>query len=126
MCLIFSCCWDNSRTRRNHCSVSEFVRILFVHQNFPGQYVHIFQRLAQKGQHQLVALGINPLDRGRGMPESFNHFRYGLDRGTTKGVNPLVVETETKIIRAEGCALTAAQCLPCVSHLSLCDELEFA
>ena len=85
------------------------MRILFVHQNFPGQYIHIIQRLAQHGHHQLVALGINPLDQGRGIPESLNHFRYRLDRGNTKGVHPLVMETETKIIRAEGCARAAEQ-----------------
>tara|TARA_B100000674_G_scaffold301604_1_gene250423 strand:+ start:315 stop:1565 length:1251 start_codon:yes stop_codon:yes gene_type:complete len=85
------------------------VRILFVHQNFPGQYVHIIQRLAQHGQHQLVALGINDLDRARGIPEGLNHFRYRLDRGNTQGVHPLVMETETKIIRAEGCARAAEQ-----------------
>ena len=85
------------------------MRILFVHQNFPGQYVHIIQRLAQQGQHQLVALGINALDRSRGIPESLSHFRYGLDRGNTKGVHPLVMETETKVIRAEGCARAAEQ-----------------
>ena len=85
------------------------MRILFIHQNFPGQYVHIIHRLAQQGQHQLVALGINALDRGRGMPESLKHFRYRLDRGNTKGVHPLVMETESKIIRAEGCARAAEQ-----------------
>ena len=96
-------------TRRNRFNVSEFVRILFVHQNFPGQYVHIIQRLALQGQHQLVALGINALDRGRGLPESLNYIRYRLDRGNTKDVHPLVMETESKIIRAEGCARAAEQ-----------------
>ena len=85
------------------------MRILFVHQNFPGQYVHIIRRLAQQGQHQLVALGINNLDRSRGIPDSLNHFRYRLDRGNTEGVHPLVIETETKVIRAEGCARAAEQ-----------------
>ena len=85
------------------------MRILFVHQNFPGQYIHIIKRLAQHGQHQMVALGINALDRGRGIPESLHHFRYRLDRGNTKGVHPLVMETETKMIRAEGCARAAEQ-----------------
>ena len=85
------------------------MRILFVHQNFPGQYVHIIRRLAQQGQHQLVALGINHLDRSRGIPDSLNHFRYRLDRGNTEGVHPLVMETETKVIRAEGCARAAEQ-----------------
>ena len=85
------------------------MRILFVHQNFPGQYLHIIQRLAQQGQHQLVALGINALDRGRGVPESLTHFRYRLDRGNTARIHPLVMETETKIIRAEACARAAEQ-----------------
>ena len=85
------------------------MRILFVHQNFPGQYLHIIQRLAQHGQHQLVALGINALDRGRGIPESLTHFRYRLDRGNTARIHPLVMETETKIIRAEACARAAEQ-----------------
>lgn len=85
------------------------MRILFVHQNFPGQYVHITQRLAQQGKHQLVALAINPLDRGRGIPESIKHCRYRLDRANTNGCHPLVVETESKIIRAEACARAAEQ-----------------
>ena len=85
------------------------MRILFIHQNFPGQYVHIVQRLARIGGHQMVALGINALDRGRPLPESLTHLRYGLKRGNTEGVHPLVMETETKVIRAEACARAAQQ-----------------
>ena len=85
------------------------MRILFVHQNFPGQYVHIVRRLAEHGSHQLVALGINPLDQNRGLPDSLIHVRYGLSRGNTEGMHPLVTETETKVIRAEGCARAAEQ-----------------
>ena len=85
------------------------MRILFVHQNFPGQYVHIVQRLARMGDHQMVALGINALDASRPLPESLQFFRYPLERGNTEGIHPLVMETETKIIRAEGCARAAEQ-----------------
>ena len=85
------------------------MRILFVHQNFPGQYVHIVQRLARAGSHQLVALGINEPDVNRPLPESLNYFRYPLERGNTQGIHPFVTETETKIIRAEGCARAAEQ-----------------
>jgi len=49
------------------------VKILFIHQNFPGQYVHIVQRLAQQGGHQIVALGINHLIKVV-LPESFSIF----------------------------------------------------
>ena len=85
------------------------MRILFVHQNFPGQYLHIVQRLARQGGHQLVALGINELDRHRSIPESLSYFRYPLKRGNTEGVHPWVMETETKVIRAEACAQAAEQ-----------------
>lgn len=72
------------------------MRILFVHQNFPGQYLHIVQRLARQGGHQLVALGINPLDPERRLPEALNYFRYSLSQGNTQGVHRWVMEMETK------------------------------
>ena len=42
------------------------MKVLFIHQNFPGQYVHILQHLNRQGGHQLVALSINQLDKSRG------------------------------------------------------------
>ena len=83
------------------------MRILFVHQNFPGQYLHIVQRLARQGGHQLVALGINQLDTNRPLPDSLNYFRYALGQGNTKGIHRWVMEIETKAIRGEGCARAA-------------------
>lgn len=41
------------------------MRILFVHQNFPGQFVHLAPALAARG-HDVVALGVTP--RVRAMP----------------------------------------------------------
>ena len=85
------------------------MNILFVPQNFPGQYLHIVQRLAKRGGHQMGALGINPLDKSRDISDQLQHFRYPLQRGNTKGVHPLVMETETKVIRAEACVSAAEQ-----------------
>ena len=85
------------------------MKILFIHQNFPGQYVHIVKRLAQQGGHQMVALGINPLDTSRFVSEKLQYFRYPITRGNAKDVHPLVMETETKVIRAEGCVRAAEQ-----------------
>ena len=85
------------------------MRLLFVHQNFPGQYLHIIQRLARIGGHELVALGINPLARDRPLPADLQHFRYRPERGNTPGIHPLILETETKMLRGEACAKAADQ-----------------
>ena len=85
------------------------MKVLFIHQNFPGQYVHILQHLNRQGGHQLVALSINQLDKSRGLPPGLQHFRYQLRRGNGEGVHPLVMETESKVIRAEACANAAQQ-----------------
>jgi len=85
------------------------MKLLFVHQNFPGQYLHIVQRLAKIGGHQIVALGINPLDQSRPLPKQLQHFRYQPERGNTQGIHPLILETETKMIRGEACAKAADQ-----------------
>ena len=85
------------------------MKVLFVHQNFPGQYIHIVQKLAQQGGHQIVALGIQPLDTSRPIPDSVHYFRYSLKRGNAEDVHPLVVETESKVIRAEAAAEAAGR-----------------
>ena len=93
------------------------MKILFVHQNFPGQYRHVIRRLARYGQHQLLALGLNSLDSGHRLPEKIKYFQYHLERGNTKEIHPFVMETETKIIRAEGCARAAEQLMKRASYL---------
>jgi hypothetical protein len=65
--------------------------------------------LAKLGGHQLVALGINPLDQSRELSSRIQYFQYSLRRGNAKDVHPLVMETETKVIRADACAMAAEQ-----------------
>jgi glycosyltransferase involved in cell wall biosynthesis len=83
------------------------MNILFVHQNFPSQYTHILRALSRQGGHRLVGLGIEPLEQA--IPQSVEHRRYGLQRGNTTGIHPLILESETKVLRAEACAEAAEQ-----------------
>ena len=83
------------------------MNVLFVHQNFPGQYVHIVRALAQVGGHHLVALGLKP--RSMQCPEGVVYRQYSLHRGNAKDIHFLATETEAKVIRAEACALAAHQ-----------------
>ena len=83
------------------------MRLLFVHQNFPGQYCHIIQALAAKDGIQIIGLGINPLTEP--LPNGVYYKRYQPKRNNTPDIHPWILDTETKCIRGEACATAAAE-----------------
>lgn len=83
------------------------MKLLFVHQGFPGQYIHILRALADQRCHQIIGLGIE--ESGEELPQGVQYFRYGISRGNQPGVHPLVTDIETKSIRGEACANAASQ-----------------
>jgi glycosyltransferase involved in cell wall biosynthesis len=78
------------------------LRILFVHQNFPGQFVHVASALVAR-KHEVVALAID-----RRLPISgVKTIYYQPQRGSSEGIHPFAIDFETKLIRAEACAEAA-------------------
>ena len=78
------------------------MRILFVHQNFPGQYKHLAPALVARG-HQVRALAINK----RVVPPGVAVDLYRIARGNARDVHPWAKEFETKVLRGEACARAA-------------------
>ncbi|PXW67345.1 glycosyltransferase involved in cell wall biosynthesis [Loktanella sp. PT4BL] len=75
------------------------MNILFIHQNFPGQFKHLAPALA-KGGHRVVALTMQKVKETRW--QGVELVPYSVTQGSTPGTHPWVVDFETKIIRAEG------------------------
>ena len=80
------------------------MNVLFIHQNFPGQFKFLAPALVQQG-HKVMALTMqkNPPAQWQGV----EMVGYAVARGTTANVHPWVSDFETKIIRAEGCLRAA-------------------
>jgi glycosyltransferase involved in cell wall biosynthesis len=77
------------------------VRILVVHQNFPGQYRALAPALLAAG-HQVFALSVSGTD----VP-GVTQFRHQPGRSSTAGIHPWVTDFETKVIRGESAFRTA-------------------
>jgi glycosyltransferase involved in cell wall biosynthesis len=79
------------------------MRILLVHQNFPGQFKHLAPALAKRG-HEVVGLG------ARANPPPLPGVRvygYRLRRGTTPNIHPWAESFESKMIRGEAAGRAA-------------------
>ena len=83
------------------------MKLLFIHQGFPGQYIHILRALASEGSHQILALGMAEISEP--LPKGVQYFRYQPTRGNQEGLHPWAIDIETKIIRGEACAQAASQ-----------------
>ncbi|MFZ2726640.1 MAG: glycosyltransferase family 4 protein [Methylococcaceae bacterium] len=84
------------------------MRILFVHQNFPGQFKHLAPVLAADANNEIVAFTMQA-----NTPATWQGVRmisYQASRGTSSTVHPWVSDLETKTIRGEA-AFHAAESL---------------
>ena len=76
------------------------MNILFVHQNFPGQFKHLAPALARQG-HRVLAMTMRQTEPG--VWQGVRILPYRAQRGSTPGVHPWVQDFETKTLRGEAC-----------------------
>lgn len=81
------------------------MKYLFIHQNFPGQFVHLAQHLAASRQNQVHALSIHKL----AVPKGVQLHCYSLLRPSVPETHPMLQDMEAKVLRAEACAAAAMQ-----------------
>jgi glycosyltransferase involved in cell wall biosynthesis len=82
------------------------MKILFIHQNFPGQFKHLAPALAKHG-HDTVALTLR-VEK----PTKWNGVRvlpYKLKPRAAQNTHPWLVDFDTKVTRAEACYHAAVQ-----------------
>ena len=76
------------------------MKILFIHQNFPGQFLHLAPALVRAGH------GVSALSLQRPASEYWQGVKlygYKTYRSSTQHIHPWLSDFETKIIRAEAC-----------------------
>lgn len=78
-------------------------KFLFVHQNFPGQFIHAATELVRRG-HEVVAVGI----QGRDIP-GVRMIRYAPKATHAMSALEALKDFEAKVTRGLACALTLAQ-----------------
>jgi len=76
------------------------MNILFIHQNFPGQFKFLAPALVQQG-HRVLAMTMQKTEAKNWQGIELVHYKAA--RGTTPNVHPWVSDFETKTIRGEAC-----------------------
>lgn len=80
------------------------MKILLVHQNFPGQFKHLTKALIGDPANDVVAFTMNHCPTIKGL----KLVKYSASKGSSPDIHPWVADTEAKVIRGEA-ALRAAQ-----------------
>lgn len=80
------------------------MNILFIHQNFPGQYKHLAPRLARLG-HRCVALTLRVKEPGTW--QGVRLLPYALPKRAGQQVHPWLIDLDSKVTRAHACFLAA-------------------
>jgi glycosyltransferase involved in cell wall biosynthesis len=82
------------------------MKILFIHQNFPGQFKHLAPALAAQG-HEVVAMTMQKIQAVTW--HGIRMVPYQPMRGSTPTIHPWVTDMESKVIRGDACFRAALQ-----------------
>ena len=82
------------------------MKILFIHQNFPGQYKHLAPLLASQG-HECIALTLRVKEMGGW--KGVRLIPYRLPERKGQNVHPWLIDLDTKVTRGEACFRAAIQ-----------------
>lgn len=86
------------------------MRILFVHQNFPGQYKHLAPAMADDPANEVVAIGDQAnLHRARGLHPRLRLYAYPSPQGAGAGVHHYLRSTESAVRRGQAVARAALE-----------------
>ncbi len=79
------------------------MKLLFIHPNFPSQFVHLAAALGRERAHTVVALSqhVSPV------PPGVTLRQYGLLRQPAGSIDPIVAEHERSVMHAQACAVAA-------------------
>jgi len=80
------------------------MNVLFIHQNFPGQFKNLSVDLVQKG-HEVVAMHMASTSQAEWNGVKLRS--YSPNRSSTKTIHPLLQDFEAKIIRGDSCLFAA-------------------
>lgn len=82
------------------------MRILFVHQNFPGQFKHLTPALAAQGHAICILTHTQAIQNSW---QNLPVIHYPIQRGNAPGVHPWLIDLEAKVIRGEATFYAALQ-----------------
>jgi glycosyltransferase involved in cell wall biosynthesis len=82
------------------------MRILFIHQNFPGQFRHLAPALLKRG-HDVTAMTMMKAPPAQW--QGIKLIGYRALRSSSKVIHPWIADLETKTIRGESCYRVAMQ-----------------
>ena len=80
------------------------MKILFLHQNFPGQYLRLVQYLRDQGGYEILGIGEAGNIRNRGIPRGITARGYAPPRESGPDVHHYLTDTEKAVRRGQNVA----------------------